>query len=165
MTVDEYFLDLMNKILNSYENGTDENTRSLSFKMEYNGFVYVHGGDIYAINQRKIGHQFPHDIKADIYYANHHFHGSVDVDYLRQVDPALFLLQAQEAVYARSAYMVDFKRDVEAYLRTKSNRYIEALFALEVGTVVLRVNGKDDWSYETYRDTKNANIPLRGKSD
>jgi len=47
------------KILNSYESGTDENTRSLAFKMEYNGFVYQHGGDNYASNQEKILRKFP----------------------------------------------------------------------------------------------------------
>ncbi|MBN2088317.1 MBL fold metallo-hydrolase, partial [candidate division KSB1 bacterium] len=148
------------KILNTFRDGKDENTRSLSFKMEYNDFIYVHGGDIYAENQQKILRNFPDDIEADAYYANHHFHGSVDVDYLRAVNPVIVLVQAQEAIYARSAYMVNFKEEVEKYLIENNERYIEDLPNLEVGTVVIRVNGKNDWTYETYGDTKNVIVPL-----
>ena len=147
------------KILNSFQNGDEENTRSLSFKMEYNGFIYVHGGDIYAENQQKILKNFPGDVKADVYYANHHFHGSVAVEYLRLVNPVIVLVQAQEAIYARSAYMVNFKQEVEKYLIENKKRYIEDLPNLEVGTVVIRVNGKNDWTYETYGDTKNVIVP------
>lgn len=148
------------KILNSFQDGDEENTRSLSFKMEYNGFVYVHGGDIYAENQQKIIRDFPADVEADVYYANHHFHGSVDVDYLHVMNPAIVLVQAQEAIYARSAYMVNFKEQVEKYLIEHKKRYIEDLPNLEVGTVVIRVNGKNDWTYETYGGTKNVIVPL-----
>jgi beta-lactamase superfamily II metal-dependent hydrolase len=148
------------KILNGFWDGADENTRSLCFRLEYNGFVYVHGGDVYAENQRKIMERFPGDVRADVYFANHHFHGSVDVDYLRAVRPSVVLLQAQEAVYARSAYMVDFKKNVEPFLSAQTGGPMEVLPSIEVGTVVIRVNGKDDWTYETYRDTKNAIIPF-----
>ncbi|MBN2090142.1 hypothetical protein JW964_11025, partial [candidate division KSB1 bacterium] len=68
--------------------------------------------------------------------------------------------QAQEAIYARSAYMVNFKEEVENYLIQNETRYIEDLPNLEVGTVVIRVNGKNDWNYETYWDTKNVIIPF-----
>ncbi len=148
------------KILNSFEDGDEENTRSLSFKMEYNGFVYVHGGDIYGENQQKILERFPDDVEADVYYANHHFHGSVDVGYLRAVNPKIVLVQAQEAIYARSAYMVNFKQEVEKYLIENKKRYIEDLPNLEVGTVVIRANGKNDWTCETYWDTNNVIIPF-----
>jgi competence protein ComEC len=147
------------KILNGFWDGTDENTRSLSFRLEYNGFVYVHGGDVYAENQRRIMNQFPGDVRADVYFANHHFHGSVDDDYLRETLPSVVLLQAQEAVYARSAYMVDFREKVEPFLRERTNGTAEVLPCIDVGTVVIRVNGRDDWTYETYADTKNAVIP------
>ncbi|MGE5498753.1 MAG: CBM35 domain-containing protein, partial [Syntrophothermus sp.] len=139
------------KILNSYSDGTDENSRSLSCRMEYNGFVYVHGADTYADNQKRILKDFPDDIKADVFFANHHFHGSADTDYLRAVEPKIVLLQAEKAIYARSTYMVNFSERVVPYLKENKKGFIEVLPNLEVGTVVIRVNDKNDWTYESYR--------------
>jgi beta-lactamase superfamily II metal-dependent hydrolase len=138
------------KILNSFNDGKDENTSSLALKITYNNFVLIHGGDTYGINQQRIMKQFPGDTTADVFYANHHFHGSIDVDYIRAMNPAIVLLQAQEAIYARDAYSNKYKVGVEKYLFEYSNKYIEDLPTLEVGTVVLRVNSKEDWTYETY---------------
>lgn len=148
------------KVLNSFNDGNEENSRSLSFKMEYNGFVYVHGADIYADNQTNILKKFPRDIKAHVYFANHHFHGSASMEYLRAVDPEVVLLQAEKAIYARSTYMVNFLERVVPYLKKNNKRFVESLPALEVGTAVIRVNSKDDWTYETYRETGKVVIPF-----
>ena len=147
------------KILNSYDDGDDENTRSLSLKLKYNGFIYVDGGDTYGINQQKILAKFPGDIKADVFAANHHFHGSANVDYLRAMNPSLVLIQSQEAIYARSTYMIDFLKNVKGYLNLINQKKIEGLAALEVGTIVIRVNDKNNFEFETYSDYKNCIIP------
>ncbi|MBN1153640.1 hypothetical protein JXB12_01825, partial [candidate division KSB1 bacterium] len=105
------------KILNTYADGEDENTRSLAFKMEFKGFVYSHGADIYDTNQIKIRNRFPDDVAADVYNANHHFHGSVDVPYLREMRPDVVVIQAQEAIYARSAYWEKYLLDTRDYLQ------------------------------------------------
>jgi competence protein ComEC len=159
-TGDEFELDDTHiKILNSYEDGDEENTRSLSIKIEYKGFVYVHGGDTYGLNQQKIMKRFPNDIEADVFHANHHFHGSVDIDYLRALNPSIVLVQAQEAIYARSAYMESFKKNTEKYLIKNKKRFVEDLPALEVGNIIIRVNSKNDWTYETRRNVS-AKIPF-----
>jgi len=140
-------------ILNSYEDGLEENTRSLSFRLEYQGFVYVHGADTYAENQMKILKRFPGAVAADVFYANHHFHGSVDVEYLQAMDPSIILLQAEKAIYARSAYMTKVKEEFLHYPPGRQRRFIEFLPAMEVGTVVVRVDGKDRWTYESCKDS------------
>lgn len=142
------------KILNSYGDGSDENTNSFSFNLKYNGFVYQHGADTYASNQERILIDFPEEVECDVFYANHHFHGSIYPEYIKKMEPRIILLQAQEAIYARGAYMHDFLQNVEPYLQENSNIYIETLPNIEVGTVVLHVNGKDDWKYETYMNRK-----------
>jgi sialate O-acetylesterase len=147
------------RILNSYEDGTDENSRSLSFRLAYKGFIYVHGADTYADNQVKILERFPHEAKADVFHANHHFHGSVDVRYLRAVDPAVILLQAEKAIYARSAYMVNVMAEFIGSRKEARKRPAEILPALEVGTTVVRVEGNGKWTCETYRDTPACIIP------
>jgi beta-lactamase superfamily II metal-dependent hydrolase len=148
------------KILNSYKNGEEENLRSLSFKLEYKGFIYVHGGDTYGINQSRILKEFPEDIAAHVFSANHHFHGSVDIEYLRAMNPFIVFIQAQEAVYARRAYMEDFKEKTVGYLLENKKNFLEDLLTLETGTVVIRVNGQDDWTYETYYDPGEKRIPF-----
>ena len=146
-------------VLNSYEDGQDENTRSLSFKLEYKGFVYVHGADTYAENQRKILERFPAHVRADVFHANHHFHGSIDVGYLQAMDPSVVLLQAERAIYARSAYMVGAREEFVSSQMRHYGRYVEVLPALEVGSVVVRVDGQNQWTYESYKDTQRAVIP------
>jgi beta-lactamase superfamily II metal-dependent hydrolase len=141
------------KILNSFgdvKDGKDENGNSISFKLEYEGFIYTHGADIYGNNQKRILEDFPNDIKADVYYTNHHLHGSLDVEYMRQTNPYLFITSAQEAVYARGAYASVFKEDVVDYLKNNNGRLLDDLLTLEVGSVVIRVNSGEDWSYEEY---------------
>jgi competence protein ComEC len=147
------------KIINSYNDGDEENTRSLSFRMNYNGFVYVHGGDTYEMNQRMMMKRFPNEIEAEVFFANHHFHGSMDVGYVRALNPVIVLLQAQEAIYARNAYMDKFKMATENYFIENNMHYIEDLPAIEVGTVIIRVSSKSDWSYETSKITTDT-IPF-----
>jgi competence protein ComEC len=147
------------KILNSFADGYDENTCSLAIKITFRDFIYMHGGDIYAMNQRRIINRFLKDIPAYVFHANHHFHGSVDAQYIRITNPDLVIIQAQEAIYARSAYMEKYKKEVEDILNKRREHPVETLPALEVGTIVIRVNNAEDWWYETYIDQDMLIIP------
>jgi beta-lactamase superfamily II metal-dependent hydrolase len=146
-------------VLNAADSGTDENSGSLALRGEYNGFVYSDGADTYGANQRQALARFPELVRADVYYANHHFHGSIDVGFLRQVDPVLVLVSAEDAVYARGAFMQLYKPEVEGYLKAHDGRLRETLVTREVGTIVVRARGRDDWTYETYADTPGGVIP------
>jgi competence protein ComEC len=144
-------------ILNSYDDGDEENTRSLSFRIEYKGFVYTHGGDIYGDNQRRILQQYKamndlNALRTHVYHANHHFHGSVDAEYLRTIDPYLIIVSAEEHVYGRAAYTQTVQRDVLPYLKKNNKRLIEDLLHFEVGHVIVRVKNGTNWGYETYKD-------------
>ncbi len=147
------------RILNSYADGADENRRSLSLAISYGDFRMVHGGDTYGDNQRMILERFPEEVPAEVYYANHHFHGSVFPEYILRTDPDLVILQAQEAIYARAAYMVKYRKESEQVLNRGRKIPVETLPALEVGTIVLRINSGEDWTYETYREQDSVIIP------
>jgi competence protein ComEC len=160
------FEDVNVTILNSYQNGAngaDENPKSLSMRMEYKGFVYTHGGDIYGLNQHQILQRYsggnPDFLKTHVYHANHHFHGSVDVDYLKALDPYLFVVSGDEHIYGRAAYTQQVKRNVLPYLKNENKRFIEDLLLFETGHTVIRVTDGSNWNYETYKDT-NAVIPF-----
>lgn len=147
------------KVLNAYADGEDENKRSLSLHISYKGFTLIHGGDTYAVNQQQILKRFPGDVPAQVFYANHHFHGSVDPEYIKAINPDLVILQAQEAIYARSAYMVKYKQEVEKVLNQGRDTPLETLPALEVGCIVLRIDESGAWDYETYRQQDGLIIP------
>lgn len=115
--------------------------------MEYKGFRYLHSADNYAINQDAIMSKGV-NIKADVFYGNHHFHGSTDPIFIEKVAPRVIVFQSQEAIYARSAYMTDVKKRAVPQLR-KQGISVDLLPTLEVGTVIFRVKDKDHWSYET----------------
>jgi hypothetical protein len=148
---DEFEVDGVRvKVLNAFASGTDENTRSLALRFEYRGFVYSHGADNYATNQIHQREEFPPEtIRAHVYHANHHFHGSIDAGFLRLMDPVLVLVSAEQAVYARGAYTTVFKQDVERYLKTVNGRFREALVTYDVGHIVLRITDAGHWSCET----------------
>lgn len=145
-------------ILNSHSDGNDtagENSRSLSFRMAYQGFVYTHGGDIYGENQQRILKSYTRKnrldlLKTHVYHANHHFHGSVNISYLKTIDPCLFLVSGEEHIYGRAAYTHHVKQTVLPFLRDNNHRLIEDLLPFEVGHVVIRVQNNKNWQYETY---------------
>jgi beta-lactamase superfamily II metal-dependent hydrolase len=146
-------------ILNAFADGTSENERSLSFLLNWNGFTYSHGADNYAHNQDEMLDEFGNALAADVFYANHHFHGSVNPDFIIRTNPALVVVSAQQAVYARGAFADVYREKTEKVLYAAHARLIETLLTLETGTVVVRVNGPDDWNYETYREHKDIFIP------
>jgi competence protein ComEC len=139
------------QVLNAWDKGIDENSRSMSLRWSYGAFTMIDGADNYALNQQRVLQDNPEWVRADVYLANHHYHGSLDVNFLRKVDPSLFIVSAQEAVYARGAFMQLFRPRVEAYLKANDGRLKETLITKETGTVVIRVFDGGRWTYETLR--------------
>lgn len=159
-TGDEFALGgVQVKVLNAYDAGDDENRRSLALRWSYGRFSCSDGADTYAVNQQAARRRFPESIRSDVYFANHHFHGSVDVDFLRQVDATLFVVSAQEAIYARGAYEQIFRGEVEPHLRAAGSRFRETLLTHEVGNVVIRVREGGAWDYESYAPTPDLIVP------
>ncbi|MFW7379659.1 MAG: ComEC/Rec2 family competence protein [Oligoflexus sp.] len=136
------------KILNSYYGNEPygENGQSLSFVIEYRGFRYGLGGDIYADQQNRILQNFPDDVRVHVYQTNHHMHGSVSKDYLRKSDPYLFITSAEQTVYERTAYTEDLMGVVDE-LKGKKARFLESLLTLEHGNILIWANHQDDWNY------------------
>jgi competence protein ComEC len=133
-----------------FEKWTGKNNRSLSFNLQFNGFKYSHGGDIYQHPQKAILKTFGEQtVKAHVYHGNHHFHGGLSTNYLKKVNPYLFITPAEAAVYNRSAYVEQVMGEVVPYLEANSNRLIENLLDFEVGHIIIRVNDSTDWKYET----------------
>lgn len=136
-------------ILNSlYSNewSTDENDKSLSLRIEWNGFTYALGGDIYANEQDRILNDFPDQVRVHVYRTNHHMHGSSSWNYLKMADPVLFVTSAENAVYQRDAY-TKVLAGVIADLKQGGHRFQESVLTLEKGNVVIGANSDQDWTY------------------
>lgn len=127
----------------------DENHRSLSFRLEYNGFTYALGGDIYAQEQDRILNDFPDRVRVHVYRTNHHMHGSASWNYLKMSDPVLFVTSAEHAVYERETY-TKILAGVMDQFRTGGSRFLENLLTLEKGNILVGANSDGDWSYDCH---------------
>jgi len=134
------------------------NERSLSIRLEHNGFVYSAGGDTYQGAQGAMLNHFGREfIRSHVFHANHHFHGGVSGEYLLATDPILFLTSANAAVYDRDAYARVLLNEVIPELEQSGSRFAENLLSFETGIAVIRVDSKADWTdpatelhYETW---------------
>lgn len=141
-------------------NSCDLNANSLAFSMEYSGFRVQFQGDIYAHNQDRILKEYGTDtITGELFYGNHHWHGSINPEYVKKSDPALIFVPASEVVYARGAFTQDAMEAVN-YLRRHGSQYKEMLMSFDIGHLIVRVStdeeGQPVWTYETM---KNLGIP------
>lgn len=131
----------------------DENEMSVSMIVRYNGFRYYHGADNHAMNQRRTLEDFTgagqlSELECQYMQANHHFHGDLLPEMIRAVNPVAVVVPAHQAVYSRSAFMVDYLQDVvqSAY---PYKRLKDTFVSYMSGTVCAQVNSAEDWHYET----------------
>ncbi|WP_165921841.1 ComEC/Rec2 family competence protein [Natronoflexus pectinivorans] len=134
------------------------NNRSLSFILKFKDFVFNFGGDTYQHGQIAMLQHFPELLaKTHVYHGNHHFHGGLSTDFLKHINPYLFIASACDVAYDRAAFVSDVMNNVVPTLEQESNIFIENLHTFEVGHIVIRVDGSLDWTdssteiiYETY---------------
>ena len=131
----------------------NENETSVSMLVSYNGFQYYHGADNHAPNQRRNLADFTEagrldELECHYMQANHHFHGDMYPEMIRAINPIAVVVPAHQAIYSRSAFMVDYQQDVVA-TDYKNKRLKETFVSYMSGTVTALVNSSDDWHYET----------------
>lgn len=131
----------------------DENGTSVSMLVSYNGFRYYHGADNHAPNQRRNLEDFTsagrlEELRCHYMQANHHFHGDLLPEMIRAINPVAVVVPADQAIYSRSAYMVDY---VQGVVETEypGKRLKDTFVSYMSGTVTALVNSGDDWRYET----------------
>lgn len=131
----------------------DENEISVSLLVHYNGFRYYHGADNHAPNQRRNLDDFTaagrlEALQCHYMQANHHFHGDLLPEMIRTINPVAVLVPADQAIYSRSAYMVDYVQAVEE-ADYENKRLKDTFVSYTSGTVTVLVNSGEDWHYET----------------
>ena len=132
----------------------NENETSVSMIVSYNGFRYYHGADNHAPNQQRTLADFTAagrlgELECHYMQANHHFHGDMFPPLIHALNPVAVVVPAHQAIYSRSAYMVDYEQGVVG-TDYPNKRLQDTLVSYMSGTVLARVNSSDDWHYETY---------------
>lgn len=130
-----------------------ENTTSVSFILDYNGFRYYHGADNYASAQNrqiadfaKMGRE--DELRCHYFYGNHHFICDTSMDFVKTLNPYFVFVPSDISLHCRSTYHYFYKRDVENY-HFCNKRLLDTLIGGEVGNVRVCVNDAEDWYCET----------------
>lgn len=131
----------------------DENETSVSMLVSYKGFRYYHGADNYAPSQRRNLEDFTaagrlEELRCHYMQANHHFHGDLLPEMIRAINPVAVVVPADQAIYSRSAYMVDYLQGV-AETDDPGKRLKDSFVSYMSGTVSALVSSEYDWRYET----------------
>lgn len=132
----------------------DENETSVSMLVKYKGFQYYHGADNHAPNQQRNLSDFTaagrlKELECHYMQANHHFHGDMLPEMIRAINPVAVVVPADQAIFSRSAYMVDY---VQSVVQTdyENKRLADTFVSYMSGTITALVNSEEDWHYETY---------------
>lgn len=132
----------------------NENETSVSLLVSYKGFKYYHGADNHSPNQRRTLEDYTAagklaDLECQYMQANHHFHGCMYPPLIHALNPVAIVVPAHQAIYSRSAFMVDFEQGV-VETDYPNKRLKDTFVSYMSGTVMASVNSGDDWRYETF---------------
>lgn len=136
-----------------------ENATSASFLLHFGEFGYYHGADTYAYAQEKNLQDFKKmgkekELVCSYYYANHHFHCDVSVDFIRAVNPKQVYIPTNYSAYSRSAYAEDFVKGV-AEAEFENKRITDALITIEIGSAVVEAEENGNYTLTTYFNAEN----------
>lgn len=126
---------------------TNANINSLAFRMEYNGFIYSHGGDEARLSMDRFLADHPDLVEAHVRNTAHHMRGPVRQNYLEATNAELYVISNMPGMSANKTYynlLLETIDDLEG-----NGRDHEAVITGDVGHIAIRTTGADDWSYET----------------
>ncbi len=127
--------------------GTDANDNSLSYRIEYNGFVYTSTGDEGVRSMNRFLADHPSLVRAHVRKVAHHAWGPFSPSFLIATDPALMVISSVSDVRYESAFKRDFLGAVNT-LKKNGKRLREYVITEEVGHVILHASGANAWSYD-----------------
>ncbi|MBE6966386.1 MAG: MBL fold metallo-hydrolase [Ruminococcaceae bacterium] len=132
-----------------------ENSTSVSFMLDYNGFRYYHGADNYAFAQERymydmIKQKRTDELSCDWFFGNHHFICDISPQFIITLNPKVVFIP-NDKVYHRSQYTTYYKKYVEDY-NFYNKQLAETIVSGDIGSARVCVNSKDDWYYEIISD-------------
>lgn len=144
-----------------YNEHNYENSTSVSFMLDYNGFRYYHGADNYAFAQERymsdmIKANRTEELNCHWFFANHHFIVDYSPIFINTLNPVAVFV-ANRMMQGNALYETYYKEGVENYYFS-DKRLENTLVSGEVGSAKVYVNSADDWCYEIIQDSDMFNI-------
>lgn len=142
-------------ILNAYNVvGANPNTNCITFRMEYNGYVYQHGGDLDDPSiQDKIVTKFGDKVQCHFFHTFHHMYGGMSYDYLLKANAEIALVSCDKAIMAKTnAAWATFMKSCDYLSAGAGNggRFIRYYLTGVDGNVVMRISSGTQWTKENY---------------
>ncbi|MCU0662927.1 MAG: MBL fold metallo-hydrolase [Myxococcota bacterium] len=124
--------------------GSDANDNSLSYRIEYNGFVYSAAGDEGNRSQDRMLKDHPTLVPAHIQNTAHHMWGPVSKSFLVKTNPYLFVISCYSRPF--SDFPADFRNAVTTL--KGSGRLKEWASTGDVGHIAIRAANASTWGYK-----------------
>lgn len=136
-----------------YNEHNYENSTSISLLIKYKGFGYYHGADNYAFAQTRLMEDYrriknEETLCCDYYFGNHHFICDISPEFIKTVNPVAVFVPNGQTLYPYSTYNFDYVERVQN-CDFYNKRLRDTLISGEVGTVIVSVEDKDNWWYES----------------
>jgi beta-lactamase superfamily II metal-dependent hydrolase len=125
----------------------EENEKSFSMRIEYNGFVYTGTGDEGSFSQDRFLNEHPDLVEAHVRYTAHHGYDAPNTDFLKATNPYLVTISNQSANVSKWEDAT-----------SGNSRETEVVVTGDVGHVIIRASGggEGEWSYEFCAQTKSC---------
>lgn len=133
-----------------------ENSTSVSFMLDFQGFRYYHSADNYGFCQDRymsdmIKSGRENELSCHWFYANHHFINDINAKFINTLNPSCVYVP-NNMLYRRAAFSYYYKENVVNYYFSHK-RLKDTLVSCEVGNVKVCVNSADEWYYEVLQDS------------
>ncbi len=138
--------------------GGDANPNSLSYRVEYNGFVYSSTGDEGVKSQSRFLNQYPNLVRAHVRKMEHHLWGPVSPPFILATDPVLMVISSVSDVRDENVFKTDFLGAVNN-LKKNNKRLRDYVITQEVGHVILRAASANSFSYDFCPNVASCVVP------
>ncbi len=133
------------------------NVNSLSFRMEFNGFTYSHGGDEARLSMNRYLADHPDLVEVDVRNTAHHMRGPINKDYFVATNADLWVISNMAGMSAnKDTYNLLLDTVVELEGIEGNDKEHEVVITGDVGHIIIRASGEGEWSYETCLDYNNC---------
>jgi beta-lactamase superfamily II metal-dependent hydrolase len=133
--------------------GTDANLNSISYRFEYNGFVYSGTGDEGTGSMKRFMNDHPDLVQAHVRNTAHHMWGPVSKPFLIATDAYLYMVSCSTEVKSEKSYKRSFLSAMST-LQNNGGRDTEHALTGDVGNIYIRASSGTDWDYAFYSQSK-----------